>query len=148
MRNLGEAKANIAIAHSLLDVAYVLLKERRPYQEPDPKQMHELEKAKLVRHHAKRLRQLGADNELVEQLVARLSQPDAGSPAQETATQLLPLPLRRASPAKVCYGALGFRARQTRKTEYSIGKSRDAQTLSPKRSQSKPKQQPATNDQA
>jgi hypothetical protein len=50
MRNLGEAKANIAIAHSLLEVAYVLLKERRPYQEPDPKQMHELEKAKLVRH--------------------------------------------------------------------------------------------------
>ena len=52
-----------------------MLKERRPYQEPDPKQMHESEKAKLVRHHAKRLRQLGADNELVEQLVTRLSQP-------------------------------------------------------------------------
>ena len=71
MRTLGEAKANVALARSLLEVAYVLLQERRPYQEPEPKQMHELEKAKLVRHHAKRLRQLGADNELVEEVVAR-----------------------------------------------------------------------------
>jgi len=50
----------------------VLLKERRPYQEPDAKQMHDLEKAKLVRHHTKRLRQLGVDNELVEEVIARL----------------------------------------------------------------------------
>lgn len=46
MRTLGEAKANVALARSLLEVTYVLLKERRPYQEPDPKQMHKLEKGK------------------------------------------------------------------------------------------------------
>jgi transposase len=56
-RRLGEGKANIAMARSLLELVYVILKERRPYQEPDPEQMHELEKAKLVHHHAKRLRQ-------------------------------------------------------------------------------------------
>jgi hypothetical protein len=42
MRTLGEAKANVALVRSLLEVAYVLLKERRPYQEPDPRRMHEL----------------------------------------------------------------------------------------------------------
>jgi hypothetical protein len=86
MRKLGEAKANVALAHSLLEVAYVILKERRPYQEPDPKQMHEIEKAKLVRHHAKRLRQLGADDELVEEVVARLSQHDVSSSVEKETT--------------------------------------------------------------
>ena len=115
MRTLGEAKANVALARSLLEVAYVLLKERRPYQEPDPKQMHKLEKAKLLRHHAKRLRQLGADNELVGEVLARLDQNNASSVETETTPGPPLQATRRMSPAKVCRGALGFRARQTRK---------------------------------
>jgi transposase len=132
MRKLGEAKANVALARSLLEVAYVLLKERRPYQEPDPKQMHELEKAKLVRHHAKRLRQLGVDNELVEEVIAQLDRHDVSRSIEKETTTQLPLQIiRRASPAKVCRGALGFRARQTRKHEYSIVKKRSSGTRSP-----------------
>jgi transposase len=146
MRTLGEAKANVALARSLLEVAYVLLKERRPYQEPDPKQMHELEKARLVRHHAKRLRQLGADNELVEEVVARLDRPNAFPSVSNEATTQSPLQvIRRASPAKVCRGALGFRARQTRKHEYSIVKKRPTESRSPVRPRSKRDEPPETN---
>jgi transposase len=80
MNRLGEAKANVAIARSLLEVAYAILKDRQPYREPNPQQIHELERAKLVRHHSKRLRQLGADTALIEQLVTNLTGP--GSPGR------------------------------------------------------------------
>ena len=108
--------------------------------------MHELEKAKLVRHHAKRLRQLGADNELVEEVVARLSRHDVSSSAKkETAAQLPLQRIRRISPAKVCRGALGFRARQTRKHEYSIIKKDATETRSPASLRSKREEPPITN---
>jgi len=147
-RKLGEAKANIAIAHSLLELAYVMLKERRPYQEPDPKQMHELEKAKLVRHHARRLQQLGADDALVDELVARLNRPEDCSSVKkrENAKELPRQPIRKTSPAKVCRGALGFRARQTRKQHYSIVKTSSADAPSPAHPQSNRNKPPETND--
>jgi hypothetical protein len=131
-------------------VVYVLLKERQPYREPDPKHMHELEKAKLVRHHAKRLRQLGADDDLVNELVARLNHPTVYSSVEksETTTQLPPQPIRKASPAKVCRGALGFRARQTRKHEYSVTDRRAAETHSATHAEGKRKKEPETNDQS
>jgi transposase len=115
IRHLGEAEANVAMARSLLEVAYILLKERRPYQEPDPARMHEREKAKLVRHHVKRLRQLGADEELVEKLIHQLNQSDLDSsvPARPTATEQ-PSALST-SPAQFYRGALGFRAGRPRK---------------------------------
>jgi hypothetical protein len=147
MRKLGEAKANVALARSLLEVAYVMLKERRPYQEPDSQQMHELEKAKLVRHHAKRLRQLGADDGLVNELVARLNQPELCASIEKKQTAI-PQPVRKVCPAKVCRGALGFRARQTCKHEYSITNHRAAETRSATRAQAKHKKQPETNDQS
>ena len=132
VNRLGEAKANVAIAHSLLELAYALLKERRPYREPDPKQMHALEKAKLVRHHAKRLKQLGASDTLVEELVAGLNGAEACSPIEEkqAAADQPPPRIPKVCPAKVCRGALGFRARQTRKQEYSVFKERAAETSS------------------
>jgi hypothetical protein len=123
MGKLGEPKANVAIARNLLAVAYAMLKERRPYREPDPEQMHELEKAKLVRHHAKRLRQLGADEALVDEVVAQLSHLEECpriEEEEEPPQVAPPQRIRKASPAKVCRGALGFRARQTRKQKYSI----------------------------
>jgi hypothetical protein len=127
MRKLGEAKANIAIAHSLLATIYVILKTGRPYQEPEPGAMHALERAKLVRHHAKRLRQLGGDEKLIAEMVEKLNQVEACSSAGEEQTiSSQPELIRRTSPARVCRGALGFRARQTRKQEYSVGKDRSA----------------------
>jgi hypothetical protein len=56
----------LLLARSLLEVVYVILQARQAYREPDSKQLHELERAKLVRHHKKRLLQLGADNQLVK----------------------------------------------------------------------------------
>ena len=52
MKKLGKAKTDVAIGRSLLTVIYVMLKEDRPYREADPKQMHEMERSKLIRHLA------------------------------------------------------------------------------------------------
>ena len=67
MKKLGKAKTDVAIGRSLLTVIYVMLKEDRPYREADPKQMHEMERSKLIRHHAKRWRKLGVDEQLINQ---------------------------------------------------------------------------------
>jgi transposase len=129
VKRLGKKKANIAIAHSLLTVVYAILKEGRPYRAPDPKQMHEMERAKLIRHHSKRLRDLGADDELISQMVAKLTTPPAvcsSAPEKQTEPNAEAPRIRRVAPAKVCRGALGFRARQTRPQEYSVFKERAA----------------------
>jgi transposase len=82
VKKMGRQKADVAIAHSLLRVVYAILKQGQPYQTPDPKHMHEMERAKLIRHHSKRLRELGADEELITQMIAKLAtQPPAGSVA-------------------------------------------------------------------
>jgi hypothetical protein len=143
MRRLGERKANIAVARSVLETVYALLRDGLPYQEPDPQAMHETEKAKLVRHHARRLRQLGADEKLIEQLVQKISE----APATEQA-HTPPVIIRRACPAKVCRGALGFRARQTRKQEYSVVTERSAGALRQRRpaTQTKNKLKTKTTD--
>ena len=125
VKRMGEAKANVAIAHSLLTVVYAVLKQNRPYQEPDPQQMHALEKAKLVRHHASRLQKLGADETLVTQLLAQLnSTPAASVPPTPSnaapASEAAPARIRKRCPAKVRRGALGVRARQTRSQEYTV----------------------------
>ncbi len=141
VKKLGKKKTNVAIARSLLTVVYVMLKEDRPYEEPDPQQMHEREKAKLIRHHSKRLRQLGADEDLINQMVDQLNAaPPVCSPPEEKQTETVPAPPRivKTSPAKVYRGALGFRARQTRKQQYSVIKERVAATHSQARPSSKP----------
>src|SRR6185437_2046583 len=123
INRLGEAKANVAIAHSLLETIHAILKTRLPYQEREPAQLHEKEKAKLVRHHAKRLRELGADEKLVAAMMEQIQQQACSSPPEEQAESRPKLKvIRRACPAKVCRGALGFRARTTRKQEYSVEK--------------------------
>jgi hypothetical protein len=65
------------VGRSLLKVAGHVLKNGTPYREPDPGVMHELEKQKLVHHHARRLRALGAEPEAVEAIVQQLLCPDA-----------------------------------------------------------------------
>lgn len=113
-KKMGEKKANIASARNLLELVYVLLKEKRPFVEPDPHQLHEKEREKLIRHHSKCLRKLGASDELVQQVIAS-AETAAPSPQQTPADTLR---VRRVAPAKI--GALGFRARPQRTTEYSI----------------------------
>jgi Transposase IS116/IS110/IS902 family len=140
---IGKGKANIAIARSLLTVVYAVLKQGRRYEEPDPKHIHELEKAKLIRHHSKRLRDLGADEELIAQILNKCSEPPAtgSSPEKEPVQKTTESPerSRRNCPAKVCRGALGFRARQTRQQEYSVFKERSAGAPSQGRPKSKRK---------
>jgi hypothetical protein len=145
VNRLGEAKANVALAHSLLTTVYALLRERRRFQESDPGQMHALEKAKLARHHARRLQQLGADGTLVAELIKRLDTAGTcASPEEKQASAQQPQTrIRKHCPAKVCRGALGFRARQTRPQEYSVFKDPLAgapcQGRPPSKSKSKPK---------
>jgi hypothetical protein len=50
-------------------VIYCVLKEGKPYQEPNSDELQARERKKQVQHHARRLRQLGADTAEVEQLV-------------------------------------------------------------------------------
>jgi transposase len=151
MNKLGKKKTNVAVARSLLTVVYVMLNEDRPYEEADPKQLHEVEKAKLIRHHSKRLRQLGADEDLIDQMVGQLTaKPPVRSLPEEKQTEAAPLPssprILKTSPAKVCRGALGFRARQTRKQEYSVVKERAAVIPSQARPQSQRRKANKTKD--
>jgi len=147
---LGKTKANIALCRCLLRVVYSILKEGRPYVEPDVNQLHTLERQKLVHHHARRLRQLGAEPEAVQQIIEQLLAADPTQQPQEEATveptqdptppaqtdELdVVVPVREAAklkrtrsatsrsknPAFLCLGVLGFRARQRRR-EYSVVK--------------------------
>jgi hypothetical protein len=150
MNKSGEAKANIAIAHSLRETIYAMLKNNLPYQEREPEQLQEKEKAKLVRHHAKRLQQLGADEKLVEAMVEQIQQQVcSSSPEEQTESSPRLKVFRRACPAKVCRGALGFRARTTRKQEYSVEKDLSAGAPSqgrPRKRKSKPETDKSTHD--
>ena len=74
-----------------------------PIRNPIPQRYTDYEKAKLIRHHARRLRQLGADEKLIELLIQQMEEP---APAEQAQTR--PAVIRRACPAKVCRGALGF----------------------------------------
>lgn len=141
MQRLGKPKANVALAHHLLTVIYTVLRDQKPYQEPDPKQVHQLERTKLVRHHSKRLQELGADQQLIQQLVDSLpADTPPPSPAPDNSARIL-----RSCPAKPRRGALGFRARQTRKQTYSVVKDQADATPSqarPRRSTNKPTAKP------
>jgi transposase len=114
--HLGRAKASVAIAHSLLRIVYVVLQRGVGYERPEPGRVHEMEQAKLIRHHSKRLRQLGADEALLADIVQKLE----AKSEQTRCVADVPRRIHKATPAKVRRGALGFRARQTRKHRYSV----------------------------
>ena len=77
LKKLGKKKADVAIGKSLLTVIYTMPRDDRPYREPDPKQMHAMERSKLIRHHAKRLSKLGVDEALLRLMVGTLdAQPE------------------------------------------------------------------------
>ena len=74
----------------------------------------ERDRARQIRHHAKRLRDLGLDpaacSQMMDQLVAL--PPPVETPPAETFDNAVSLSSKR--PPKPCRGALGFRARSTR----------------------------------
>ena len=139
VKRMGRKKANVAVAHSLLKVIWCILTSGSPYREPDVGVIHELERQKLVHHHARRLRALGAEPEAIEIIVEQLLNPapaaeevlskdDAEEPSTDAAIEDSGRPpepqvaaARKRTTAclpkgrgEVCRGKLGFRARQTR----------------------------------
>lgn len=108
-RNLGRKKAVIAVCHSLLRTIHAMLRDQQPYAEPDPAEAAARDRERKIRHHAKRLRDLGMNEEACEGMVQQL----LASPATELPRRAIAY---RSSqrPVAPCRGALGFRARQTR----------------------------------
>jgi transposase len=137
VKRMGGKKANVAVGHSLLKVIWCVLKTGNPYREPDAGVIHEMERKKLVRHHARRLRALGAEPDAVEAMVERLLGP---APTAEESQSSIAIEKARlseetqvavpgkhnkvASPPKglgeVCRGKLGFRARHARRQSPAI----------------------------
>lgn len=137
-RKLGVNRARVAVAHSLLRVICAMLKSGQPYQEPDPGVKHELERQKLIRHHARRLQSLGADQETIESMIAKLIESGpAASANNPVKTEGTPPPAPRPEPVR--RGALGFRARHNR-TPYSNIKEQPGPKGAPqvKRTRAKP----------
>jgi transposase len=108
-RNLGRKKAVIAVCHSLLRTVHAMLRDQQPYREPDPAAGAAREREKRIRHHAKRLRDLGMDAQACDQLIEQLmAAPVPGTPRRAPAYRV------SQRPVGPCRGALGFPARQTR----------------------------------
>jgi len=82
-KRMGRSKALIAICHALLEVAYEVLKQDRPYIEPDANQLEEQERNRRVRHHTNALRKLGADENMIQELAERLSEEAEVIPHQQ-----------------------------------------------------------------
>ena len=139
VKKMGGKKANVAVSRSLLKVAWCVLKSGNPYCEPDATALHEMERQKLVHHHARRLRALGAEPDAIEEIVQLLLCPiriteelqiedvvDEGDVPEEG--QITPLPDKplkkpcrvRKERGESCCGKLGFRARQKRRSSSAI----------------------------
>ncbi len=58
-RRRGKHKALTAVAHSVLVIAYHILKDKRPYSELGADYFDTLDAARIERHHVHRLEQLG-----------------------------------------------------------------------------------------
>jgi transposase len=146
LKKMGTAKAQVAICHALLVVAYQVLKQDRPYAEADLSQLEEQERARRIRHHTAALRRLGADESTIQDLVEKLSREPEPIPAdhRDDAVEQEQVPIqetepdlskkvrkRRAQSPVARRGALGFRARQTRLQTRSNVKDRSRARLLP-----------------
>jgi transposase len=59
MRRRGKYKAVIAVAHTLLVIIYHMLRDHVPFADLGPDYFDQLDKARMERHHVRRLEQLG-----------------------------------------------------------------------------------------
>ena len=58
-RRRGKQKAVMAVAHSVLVILYHMLKDDRPYSDLGADYFDQLDRARVERHHVRRLEQLG-----------------------------------------------------------------------------------------
>jgi transposase len=58
-RRRGKNKAAMAVAHSLLVIAYCVLRDKRPYVELGAAYFEQRDIERTQRHHVQRLQQLG-----------------------------------------------------------------------------------------
>jgi len=93
-RTLGKKKAAMAISHALLRVAYFVLKERVPFITYQSQTDQHRQRERQIRHHCKRLRELGAAPEVVQQTL-------------DSFGVVTPEPKRK---GPRCKGALGLKA--------------------------------------
>ncbi len=60
-RRRGKLKAIMAVAHSILVIAYPILRTKQPYRELGGDYFDQLDRQRLERHHVTRLKALGYD---------------------------------------------------------------------------------------
>ncbi len=126
---LGQNKSNIAVAHSVLRVVHAILKSGQPYREPDPEVVHEMERQKSIRIHAKKLQKLGANQATIDQIVkGLLAQVPPPLPPPETPSEPSQPPQAKApskTGEKIRRGALGIRVFHL-SDMYSVEKDQEA----------------------
>ena len=122
----GEQKAIIAICHLLLRVIWSVLKNDRPYVEPDAALLENLEKQRQIAFHTRKLREMGADEQTITALVENLRQKTEELPSAEPARSLPP---PNSGSKQECRGkrpcargVLGFRIRTAPNKKYSVEK--------------------------
>jgi transposase len=69
-RRRGRNRAALAVAHSVLVIAYYVLRDKKPFVELGPDYFDKLDAERLQRHHIRRLEQLGYKVTLTPQEVA------------------------------------------------------------------------------
>jgi hypothetical protein len=121
----GPKVAGIAVCHALLRVIWSVLKNDRPYVEPDDMVLHNLERQKQIRHYGRKLSEMGADEQTIRTLVDKLLELPADTPPRAETPQTPSTRSsscrkdRRRPPAR---GVLGFRIRTAPKKTYSVEK--------------------------
>ena len=69
-RRLGKKKAVVAVSHSLLIIAYHILRTKQPYADLGADYLEKLNTARVQQHHIHRLEQLGFTVTLTPKQVA------------------------------------------------------------------------------
>lgn len=119
-QKLGKKKATIAVCRSLLRVAYTMLRDDVPYKEPDAAVQQARTREHQIRHHARQLRRMGGELELVDGIVKQMLEGATKDAADATAhdpvaaTAPTPDPAVEIQPQgrrRIARGVLGFRIR-------------------------------------
>ena len=64
----GKKKALIAVGHKILIAIYHMLQDQVEYRDLGVKHLENLNKDKQIRHHIKRLKELGVDEDILQQV--------------------------------------------------------------------------------
>lgn len=67
-RRKGKKKALIAVGHKILIAAYFILKDKVPYKDLGSEFLDNRKKDKQIKHHLKRLTELGFDLEQIKKV--------------------------------------------------------------------------------